>query len=112
MKTYQLLENTDMAVNEDVVDIIEPVTEHTRELAIVIARLMVFLISGGTANSIGARTMVLAPICTPTLQASLMFCLAVLALCKASTSNAFILFSIVVSMLNPFMIVPFCNYLC
>lgn len=60
MKTYQLLENTDIAVNEDVVDILEPVTEHTRELAIVIARLMVFLVSGGTANSIGARTMVLA----------------------------------------------------
>ena len=33
MKTYQLLENTDIAVNEDVVDILEPVTEHTRELA-------------------------------------------------------------------------------
>ena len=60
MKTYQLLENTDIAVNEDVVDILEPVTEHTRELAVAIARLMVFLVSGGTANSIGARTMVLA----------------------------------------------------
>jgi len=60
MKTYQLLENTDIAVNDDVVDKLEPVVEHTRELAVVMARLMVFLISGGTASSIGARTMVLA----------------------------------------------------
>lgn len=60
MKTYPLLDNIDIAVTDDVVDKLEPVVEHTRELAVVMARLMVFLASGGTANSIGARTMVLA----------------------------------------------------
>lgn len=63
MHTLPYIESYDLAVFDDPVDHIEPIEPSVNVIADTIARLMVYQISGGDAQRIAARTLVLAQAC-------------------------------------------------